>query len=183
VDRQAAFAADVVCKVNPPSPGEIGDYGDVRLSQSPHTEEIPLFKDKAHLISFIYPAVNARLLEMLSAKKLTVFAMDCVPRMLSRAQAVDALTSMANIAGYRAVVEASYEFGRFFAGQSTAAGRIPPAKVLVIGGGIAGLAAVVRFCLGGRGAQSSFGFFRVPLTDSLPRLGHGQESRGYCARL
>lgn len=90
----------------------------------------------------MYPAQNEELLTQLGQKKMNVFAMDCVPRLLSRAQTFDALTSMANIAGYRAVVEASYEFGRFFAGQVTAAGRIPPAKVLVIGGGIAGLAAV-----------------------------------------
>lgn len=105
-------------------------------------DEIPLFKDNANLISFIYPAQNKALLGALGEKRMSVFAMDCVPRLLSRAQTFDALTSMANIAGYRAVVEASYEFGRFFAGQVTAAGRIPPAKVLVIGGGIAGLSAV-----------------------------------------
>jgi len=78
----------------------------------------------------------------MQAKKITAFALDQMPRTLSRAQAFDVLSSMANIAGYRSVVEASNEFGRFFAGQFTAAGKIPPAKVLVIGAGVAGLAAI-----------------------------------------
>jgi len=89
----------------------------------------------------LYPAQNKALIDELARKKVTVFAMDCVPR-ISRAQVFDALSSMANIAGYKAVLEAGNNFGRFFTGQITAAGKIPPAKVLVIGGGVAGLSAV-----------------------------------------
>ena len=92
-------------------------------------------------ISFIWPAQNPELLERLAARKATVLAMDCVPR-ISRAQKLDALSSMANIAGYRAVIEAAHHFGRFFTGQITAAGKVPPAKVFVIGAGVAGLAAI-----------------------------------------
>lgn len=93
------------------------------------------------LISFIWPAQNPELLEKLAASRASVWAMDAVPR-ISRAQRMDALSSMANIAGYRAVVEAAQHFGRFFTGQITAAGKVPPAKVLVIGAGVAGLAAI-----------------------------------------
>ena len=93
------------------------------------------------VISFLYPAQNAELLEALKAKGVTAIAMDMVPR-ISRAQKMDALSSMANIAGYRAVIEAGNNFGRFFTGQITAAGKVPPAKVLVIGAGVAGLAAI-----------------------------------------
>jgi NAD(P) transhydrogenase subunit alpha len=93
------------------------------------------------LISFLFPGQNAALVERLAARKATAIAIDCIPR-ISRAQKVDALSSMANIAGYRAVVEAANRFGSFFTGQFTAAGRVPPAKVLVIGAGVAGLAAV-----------------------------------------
>lgn len=90
----------------------------------------------------MYPAQNKELLEKLQKQNATAFAMDCIPRTLSRGQTYDALSSQANISGYRAVLEASNEFGRFFAGQMTAAGKVPPAKVLVIGTGVAGLAAV-----------------------------------------
>lgn len=100
-----------------------------------------LFKENSNLISFIYPAQNRPIIDELSKKNGTVFAMDCVPR-ISRAQVFDALSSMANIAGYKAVVEAANQFGRFFTGQITAAGKVPPAKVLVIGGGVAGLSAI-----------------------------------------
>ena len=93
------------------------------------------------LISFLYPAQNADLLERCKAKGVTVIAMDMVPR-ICRAQKMDALSSMANIAGYRAVIEAGNNFGRFFTGQVTAAGKVPPAKVLVVGAGVAGLAAI-----------------------------------------
>ena len=89
----------------------------------------------------MYPAQNKSIIDELAKKKATVFAMDCVPR-ISRAQVFDALSSMANIAGYKAVLEAGNQFGRFFTGQITAAGKIPPAKVLVIGGGVAGLSAI-----------------------------------------
>ncbi len=94
-------------------------------------------RNEANLISFLYPAQNKALIDELAKKRATVFAMDCVPR-ISRAQVFDALSSMANIAGYKAVLEAANNFGRFFTGQITAAGKIPPAKVLVIGGGVAG---------------------------------------------
>jgi NAD(P) transhydrogenase len=94
------------------------------------------------LISFLYPAQNKELLQQLQDQKATVVAMDCIPRTLSRGQTYDALSSQANISGYRAVIEASNEFGRFFAGQMTAAGKVPPAKVLVLGTGVAGLAAI-----------------------------------------
>jgi H+-translocating NAD(P) transhydrogenase len=97
--------------------------------------------DKA-LISFIYPKQNEALMKQLQDQNATAFAMDCIPRTLSRGQTYDALSSQANISGYRAVLEASNEFGRFFAGQMTAAGKVPPAKVLVIGTGVAGLAAI-----------------------------------------
>jgi NAD(P) transhydrogenase len=109
--------------------------------RAPSQEEAQKLKDEAGLISFIYPAQNKNLVDILKSKKITSFAMDCVPR-LSRAQTYDALSSMANIAGYKAVIEAANHFGRFFTGQITAAGRLPPAKVLVIGGGVAGLSAM-----------------------------------------
>ncbi len=104
-------------------------------------DECDLLREGGCLISFIWPAQNAGLMDKLAAKNATVLAMDSVPRM-SRAQKLDALSSMANIAGYRAIVEAAQHFGRFFTGQITAAGKIPPAKVLVIGAGVAGLAAI-----------------------------------------
>jgi len=104
-------------------------------------EEINLLKEGQILISFLWPAQNPDLLKKLADKKVTAMAMDMVPR-ISRAQKMDALSSMANIAGYRAVVEAAQNFGRFFTGQITAAGKVPPAKVMVIGAGVAGLAAI-----------------------------------------
>ena len=104
-------------------------------------DEVDLLREGQTLISFLWPAQNQDLLERLTAKKVNVLAVDCVPR-ISRAQKMDALSSMANIAGYRAVVEAAQHFGRFFTGQITAAGKIPPAKVLVIGAGVAGLSAI-----------------------------------------
>ncbi|XP_025089360.1 NAD(P) transhydrogenase, mitochondrial-like [Pomacea canaliculata] len=109
--------------------------------RGPLLEEVEKFRENGTLISFLYPAQNKELIEKLAQKRMTVYAMDCVPR-ISRAQVFDALSSMANIAGYKAVVEAANNFGRFFTGQITAAGKVPPAKVLVIGGGVAGLSAV-----------------------------------------
>jgi NAD(P) transhydrogenase subunit alpha len=103
--------------------------------------EADLLRPGQVLISFIWPAQNKELVDRLAARKATVLAMDAVPR-ISRAQKLDALSSMANIAGYRAVVEAANNFGRFFTGQITAAGKVPPARVLVIGAGVAGLAAI-----------------------------------------
>ncbi|MGL4835429.1 MAG: Re/Si-specific NAD(P)(+) transhydrogenase subunit alpha, partial [Shewanella sp.] len=118
------WQADLIFKVNAPNDAEI--------------EQI---KPGATLISFIWPAQNPQLVEKLSQRNINVMAMDMVPR-ISRAQSLDALSSMANIGGYRAVVEAAHHFGRFFTGQITAAGKVPPAKVLVIGAGVAGLAAI-----------------------------------------
>jgi len=106
-----------------------------------NVNEVELLHAGCTLISFIWPAQNADLMATLAAKNINVLAMDSVPR-LSRAQKLDALSSMANIAGYRAVIEAAQHFGRFFTGQITAAGKVPPAKVLVIGAGVAGLAAI-----------------------------------------
>ncbi len=116
--------ADVVAKVRPPT-----------------TAEAKKLSEGQTLISFFYPAANEKLLETAKNQKANVIAMDMVPR-ISRAQKMDALSSMANIAGYRAVIEAGNNFGRFFTGQVTAAGKVPPAKVLVVGAGVAGLAAV-----------------------------------------
>jgi H+-translocating NAD(P) transhydrogenase len=109
--------------------------------RGPSLDEIDGVKEKQTIISFLQPAQNKALVEKLAAKKATAFAMDMIPR-ISRAQVFDALSSMANIAGYKAVLEASNNFGRFLTGQVTAAGKIPPCKVLVIGAGVAGLSAI-----------------------------------------
>ena len=109
--------------------------------RAPEGNEIDLMPNGKTLISFIFAGQNPKLLEKLAAKNVTVLSMDSVPR-ISRAQKLDALSSMANVAGYRAIIEAAQHFGRFFTGQITAAGKIPPAKVLVIGAGVAGLAAI-----------------------------------------
>ncbi|MBB5163297.1 Re/Si-specific NAD(P)(+) transhydrogenase subunit alpha [Mycobacterium sp. AZCC_0083] len=146
-----ALSADVVLKVNAPS--------DV---------EIAALKDKATLVSLISPALNPELVEKLSTRPITVMAMDAVPR-ISRAQSLDVLSSMANIAGYRAVVESAHAFGRFFTGQVTAAGKVPPAKVLVVGAGVAGLAAI--------GAAGSMGAI-VLATDPRPEVADQVKSLG-----
>ncbi|MDF7670109.1 Re/Si-specific NAD(P)(+) transhydrogenase subunit alpha [Orbaceae bacterium ESL0721] len=135
---------------------------------APLDEEIPLMKEGSTLISYIYPAQHKELLEKLAAKKITVMAMDCVPR-ISRAQSLDALSSMSNIAGYRSVIEAANQFGRFFTGQVTAAGKVPPAKVLVIGAGVAGLAAI--------GAAVSLGAI-VRAFDTRPEVAEQINSMG-----
>lgn len=108
---------------------------------APNDKEIANIKEGTTLASFLYPGQNPELVEKLSSKKINVLAMDMVPR-ISRAQSLDALSSMANIGGYRAIIEAAHHFGRFFTGQITAAGKVPPAKVLIIGAGVAGLAAI-----------------------------------------
>ncbi len=110
--------------------------------RAPATEEIALMRPGSTLVSFVWPAQNPQLMQQLADRKLTVLAIDSLPRQLSRAQKMDALTSMASISGYRAVIEAANAFGRFFNGQVTAAGKIPPAKVFVAGAGVAGLAAI-----------------------------------------
>jgi NAD(P) transhydrogenase subunit alpha len=118
-------AADVVFKVRPPSLDEAGGL-----------------REGATLIGFVWPAQNPELMQRLAAKKATVLAIDSLPRQLSRAQKMDALTSMAGVSGYRAVIEAAHAFGRPFNGQVTAAGKIPPARVFIAGAGVAGLAAI-----------------------------------------
>ena len=117
--------ADIIFKVRAPSDAEVAA---MRAGQT--------------LISFLWPAQNPGLMQSLAARKVTVLAMDSLPRMLSRAQKMDALTSMAGVTGYRAVIEAAHHFGRFLTGQITAAGKIPPAKVFIAGAGVAGLAAM-----------------------------------------
>ncbi|HEZ6952064.1 TPA: Re/Si-specific NAD(P)(+) transhydrogenase subunit alpha [Neisseria meningitidis] len=123
-DKAAVWACPLIYKVNAPSEGEL-----------------PLLNEGQTIVSFLWPRQNEALVEALRAKKVNALAMDMVPR-ISRAQALDALSSMANISGYRAVIEAANAFGRFFTGQITAAGKVPPAQVLVIGAGVAGLAAI-----------------------------------------
>lgn len=135
-----AYEAAGVKLVN--SAAELWNESDVIVKvREPSMEEVDAAPTGKTVISFIWPATNEELLERLKSKQMTVLAMDMVPR-ISRAQKMDALSSMANIAGYRSVVEAGNNFGRFFMGQMTAAGKVPPAKVLVVGAGVAGLAAI-----------------------------------------
>ncbi|KAF2416461.1 Re/Si-specific NAD(P)(+) transhydrogenase subunit alpha [Microbacterium sp. B35-30] len=143
VDGATAWASPIVLKVVAPTPAEID-----RLA------------DGATIIATLSPALRPDLVEALATRGITAIALDAVPR-ISRAQSMDVLSSMANIAGYRAVVEAAHEFGRFFTGQVTAAGKVPPAKVLVAGAGVAGLAAI--------GAASSLGAI-VRATDPRPEV-------------
>ena len=143
--------ADIIAKVRPPS----------------DTEAKRLTAGKT-LISFFYPAANEALMELAKSKGANVIAMDMVPR-ISRAQKMDALSSMANIAGYRAVIEAGNNFGRFFTGQVTAAGKVPPAKVLVVGAGVAGLAAI--------GTATSLGAITYAF-DVRPEVAEQVESMG-----
>ena len=146
-----AWQADVVLRVNAPAP-----------------EELPRLRDGATLISLLSPALDPDLVEALAQRPITALAMDAVPR-ISRAQSLDVLSSMANIAGYRAVIEAAHAFGRFFTGQVTAAGKVPPAKVLVAGAGVAGLAAI--------GTASSLGAI-VRATDPRPEVADQVRSLG-----
>ncbi len=152
--KDDVWGSDLILKVNAPLTEPV--------------DEIALLKEGATLISFIWPAQNPELMEKLSSKNINVLAMDSVPR-ISRAQSLDALSSMANIAGYRAVVEAAHEFGRFFTGQITAAGKVPPAKVLVAGAGVAGLAAI--------GAAGSLGAI-VRAFDVRPEVKEQVQSMG-----
>ena len=123
--RDVWAGSDIVFKVRPPT-----------------EDEVAMLREGGTLIGFVWPAQNADLMQQLAARKATVLAIDCLPRQLSRAQKMDALTSMAGISGYRAVIEAAHAFGRFLNGQVTAAGKIPPAKVFIAGAGVAGLAAI-----------------------------------------
>ena len=137
--------------------------------RAPSVAEIALLKEGATLISFIWPAQNPELMKQLAARKVTVLAMDAVPRLLSRAQKMDALTSMAGVNGYRAVIEAANAFGRFFNGQITAAGKIPPAKVFIAGAGVAGLAAIGT--ASGLGAIVRANDTRAEVADQVKSLG------------
>ncbi|MFM9152515.1 MAG: Re/Si-specific NAD(P)(+) transhydrogenase subunit alpha, partial [Methylocystis sp.] len=140
----------------------------VFMVREPSASDVPLLKEGATLVSFIWPAQNPELIQQLAARKTTVIAMDSVPR-ISRAQKLDARSSMANIAGYRAVIEAAHHFGRFFTGQITAAGKVPPARVFVIGAGVAGLAAI--------GAASGLGAV-VRANDTRPEVSDQVKSMG-----
>ncbi|MEU2631838.1 Re/Si-specific NAD(P)(+) transhydrogenase subunit alpha, partial [Kitasatospora sp. NPDC007106] len=146
-----AWHADVVLKVNAPS-----------------AEEVARLSDGATLVGLLGPNQNKELVDLLAQRPVTALALDAVPR-ISRAQSMDVLSSMANIAGYRAVIEAAHVFGRFFTGQVTAAGKVPPAKVLVAGAGVAGLAAI--------GAASSLGAV-VRATDPRPEVADQVRSLG-----
>ena len=137
--------------------------------RGPNAEEVGLMREGGTLISFIWPAQNPELLKQLAAKKATVLAIDALPRTLSRAQKMDALTSQAGVAGYRAVIEAANAFGRFFSGQVTAAGKIPPAKVFVAGAGVAGLAAIGTAV--GLGAIVRANDTRAEVADQVVSLG------------
>jgi NAD(P) transhydrogenase subunit alpha len=157
MDAAAVYAeADIVLKVRQP------------MARPGGGNEADMLKPGATLISFIWPAQNKPLVDRLAAHKLNVFAMDAVPR-ITRAQKLDALSAMANIAGYRAVVEAANHFGRFFSGQVTAAGRVKPAQVLILGAGVAGLAAIAA--AKGLGAQ-------VKAFDTRPVVREQVESLG-----
>ena len=154
VDSAAALwsGADIVFKVRPPS-----------------ADEVALMHEGQVLIGFIWPAQNPELMQQLAAKKVTVLAIDALPRMLSRAQKMDALTSQAGVAGYRAVIEAANAFGRFFNGQITAAGKVPPAKVFIAGAGVAGLAAIGTAA--GLGAIVRANDTRAEVADQVVSLG------------
>jgi NAD(P) transhydrogenase subunit alpha len=162
-----AYAAAGVKVV--PSAAELWTQSDIIIKvREPSEAEIDAAPDGKTLIGFIWPAANEELLAKMKARNMTVLAMDMVPR-ISRAQKMDALSSMANIAGYRAVVEAGNNFGRFFMGQMTAAGKVPPAKVLVVGAGVAGLAAI--------GASTSLGAITMAF-DVRPEVAEQIESMG-----
>ena len=145
-------AADIVFKVRPPT-----------------SDEVALMHAGQTLVGFIWPAQNPELMQQLAERKVTVLAIDALPRMLSRAQKMDALTSQAGVAGYRAVVEAANAFGRFFNGQITAAGKVPPAKVFIAGAGVAGLAAIGTAA--GLGAIVRANDTRAEVADQVVSLG------------
>jgi H+-translocating NAD(P) transhydrogenase subunit alpha len=167
-DVYRAVGVDVL-----PDAGALWTQSDIVLkvrgpAQHAGVDEFALLREGGTLISFLWPAQNPAAMEQLAARKATVLAMDSVPR-ISRAQKADALSSMANIAGYRAVIEAAQNFGRFFTGQVTAAGKVPPAKVFIIGAGVAGLAAI--------GAANGLGAI-VRATDTRPEVGDQIKSLG-----
>jgi len=152
------------------SAAELWSNSDIVFKvRGPTPDEVALMHEGQTLIGFIWPAQNPELMQQLAAKKVTVLSIDALPRTLSRAQKMDALTSMAGVSGYRAVIEAANAFGRFFNGQITAAGKVPPAKVFIAGAGVAGLAAI--------GAASSLGAIvrandtRAEVADQVVSLG------------
>jgi NAD(P) transhydrogenase subunit alpha len=148
--------------------GSVADADIVFGVNAPSTEQLDRVKSGAAVVAILSPALDPGLVENLSTRPITALAMDAVPR-ISRAQSLDVLSSMANIAGYRAVVEAAHAFGRFFTGQVTAAGKVPPAKVLVVGAGVAGLAAI--------GTAGSLGAI-VRATDPRPEVADQVRSLG-----
>ncbi|MHB1192066.1 MAG: Re/Si-specific NAD(P)(+) transhydrogenase subunit alpha [Longimicrobiales bacterium] len=163
-DAYRAAGADIVTSAR-----ELWSGSDIVFKvRGPSAEEVGLMREGGTLVSFVWPAQNPDLMQKLAARKATVLAMDSVPR-ISRAQKLDALSSMANIAGYRAVIEAAHHFGRFFTGQITAAGKVPPAKVFVIGAGVAGLAAI--------GTSSGLGAI-VRANDTRPEVADQVKSMG-----
>jgi NAD(P) transhydrogenase subunit alpha len=165
--EDSAYAAVGVTVL--PTAAAVADAADVVVKvRGPEPAELALLHEGETLISFFWPAQNPELLEQARAKGVTVVAMDMVPR-ISRAQKMDALSSMANLAGYRAVIEAANNFPRFFTGQVTAAGKVPPAKVLVVGAGVAGLAAI--------GASVSLGAITYAF-DVRPEVAEQIESMG-----
>jgi NAD(P) transhydrogenase subunit alpha len=163
-DAYAAAGATVV-----PDAASVWSRADIVFKvRAPNADEVRMMREGQTLVSFIWPAQNPQLMQDMAARRATVLAMDSVPRM-SRAQKMDALSSMANIAGYRAVIEAAQHFGRFFTGQITAAGKVPPAKVFIIGAGVAGLAAI--------GAAVGLGAI-VRANDTRPEVGDQVKSLG-----
>ncbi|MBV1733278.1 MAG: Re/Si-specific NAD(P)(+) transhydrogenase subunit alpha [Hydrogenophaga sp.] len=153
-----------------PTAAELWSGSDIVFKvRAPTPDEVALMHAGQTLIGFIWPAQNPELMQLLAAQKVTVLSIDALPRTLSRAQKMDALTSMAGVSGYRAVVEAANAFGRFFNGQITAAGKVPPAKVFIAGAGVAGLAAI--------GAAASLGAIvrandtRAEVADQVVSLG------------
>src|SRR5512147_3184213 len=164
-DEYRAAGAEVVAAA-----AELWAKSDIVFKVRPPTSaEVALMREGGTLIDFIWPAQNPELMQQLAARKATVLAIDSLPRMLSRAQKMDALTSMAGVAGYRAVVEAANAFGRFFNGQITAAGKIPPAKVFIAGAGVAGLAAIGTAA--GLGAIVRANDTRAEVADQVVSLG------------
>lgn len=164
-EAYAAVGATVV-----PGAADIWGGSDIVFKVRPPTlEEVAQLREGAALIGFVWPAQNPPLMEALAARKATVLAIDCLPRQLSRAQKMDALTSMAGVSGYRAVIEAANAFGRYFNGQITAAGKIPPAKVFIAGAGVAGLAAIGTAA--GLGAIVRANDTRAEVADQVVSLG------------
>jgi NAD(P) transhydrogenase subunit alpha len=162
-----AYAA-AGAKVVPDAPSVWSGADIIFKVRAPNADEVRSMRAGQVLVSFIWPAQNPQLLQDLAARQVTVLAMDSVPR-ISRAQKLDALSSMANIGGYRAVIEAAHHFGRFFTGQITAAGKVPPAKVFVIGAGVAGLAAIGTAA--GLGAIVRANDTRPEVADQIRSLG------------